>query len=178
MRARRCRDSEARAEDGFTLVEVLIAVWILGVVMVGLIGAIITMTLTSNIDRQVTAVEVELRHYADAVRTAPYKVCAQNSDYATPSGYTPGESAANPSINSVKYRNTFTNDAYLTPANAVAPTAFVANTPPGSGKDTLCRQSGQGQDDGVQLIDLQVKIGTVVRSTTILKRSPTVPGGN
>jgi hypothetical protein len=54
----------------------------------------------------------------------------------------------------------------------------VSNTVPASDSKSTCFQSAGVQDDGVQLIKLQVKIGLITKTTTIIKRSPTVPGGH
>jgi hypothetical protein len=108
--------------------------------------------------------------------------CAAASDYLAvdvngnvtkPVGYTKGEAATAFAINAIRYRNTVTNDPYLTTLNA-----RKLSDPINAGNDTLCHQTANDEDDGVQLIDLQVKVDTIVRSTTILKRSPAVPGGS
>ena len=46
-------------EEGFTLVEILITVWIMGAVMVALMGALFTMMRTSDINRKTTEAESE-----------------------------------------------------------------------------------------------------------------------
>ncbi len=65
-------------ERGFTLVEMLITVWIMGALVVTMSGAIFTMIRGSDLTRQRTLVEAELRRYADAVRAAPYQDCADD----------------------------------------------------------------------------------------------------
>jgi type II secretory pathway pseudopilin PulG len=71
------------AERGLTLVELLITVWIMGAVMVTLIGALFTMTKASDFQRRLAAVDVELRHYAEALRSATYLPCAGQTDAAS-----------------------------------------------------------------------------------------------
>jgi type II secretory pathway pseudopilin PulG len=63
-------------ERGFSLVEILIAVQIMGAVMVVFGTALFTMIGSSDYARRTTLAETELRRFADAVRAAPYQPCA------------------------------------------------------------------------------------------------------
>jgi prepilin-type N-terminal cleavage/methylation domain-containing protein len=83
VRARRCRDADSRDDDaGFTLVEILITVWIMGALMVAFMGALLSMTKASDVARRITLAETEMRHFAEAVKNAPYVPCATPTDYA------------------------------------------------------------------------------------------------
>ena len=67
-------------QEGFTLVEILISVWIMGAIMVSLIGALFTMTRTSDINRKTTEAESEMRDLEAAVRCRSYKTKAANGN--------------------------------------------------------------------------------------------------
>jgi prepilin-type N-terminal cleavage/methylation domain-containing protein len=72
---------ERASEQGFTLVEILISVWIMGALMVVFMGALLVMTKSSDLSRRTTFAETELRHFVEAVQNAPYVPCAAPSDY-------------------------------------------------------------------------------------------------
>jgi type II secretory pathway pseudopilin PulG len=72
-----------RAEEGFTLVEILISVWIMGAVMVALVGAIFTMSRGSDLARRTTIAETELRRVEEFVRNAPYEPCISTTTHYT-----------------------------------------------------------------------------------------------
>lgn len=77
-------------ERGFSLIEILIAVWILGAVMTTMCSALLLALQSSSQESRRTALEVELRHYAEAVKAAPYAPCADPLNLGTyvPSKYT------------------------------------------------------------------------------------------
>lgn len=91
-----------RGEEGFSLAEVLVAVTILGMAIVGLVTALGTASTASDYHRKEVNADIVVRSYAEAikerVRTGGYKPCAVPSDYAVytpPAGYTVSE---NPGI--------------------------------------------------------------------------------
>ena len=172
MRARRCRADEARSEAGFTFIEIMISVWLMGALMVTLVMAVLVMTRTGDINRQTASAEIELRHYAEAVRITTYVPCATSTTagYGTPPGYAKGDTTAVASVVSVMYHDTTSTDPFLSTTST--------NTVPASSPNSTCSQSAGVRDDGVQLITLQMKVGFISRTTTIIKRSPTVPGGS
>jgi hypothetical protein len=71
----RC-DRAAAAERGFTLVETLLTVWLLGAVVLGGAGALFTMVRTSDLNRRTTVAETELRRLVEAARAEPYVSCS------------------------------------------------------------------------------------------------------
>jgi prepilin-type N-terminal cleavage/methylation domain-containing protein len=77
----------ARNESGFTLIEIMITVWIMGALMVCFIGALFTMTKASDVARSRAEGEAELRHLEDTITAAPYDTtCPQTlgaSSYLT-----------------------------------------------------------------------------------------------
>src|SRR5262249_34700757 len=97
------RERTNAPEGGFTLVEMLITVWIMGAVTVALMGSLFTMTTASDYERRNAVVETELRHYVDAINAAPYVPCATTAAYAPATvGYTNGANAGvTASVNSV-----------------------------------------------------------------------------
>ena len=52
-----------RGERGETLAEVLVSTTLLGIIGIGIIGAITTVLISTDIDRRVSAVETVLRSY-------------------------------------------------------------------------------------------------------------------
>jgi prepilin-type N-terminal cleavage/methylation domain-containing protein len=84
-----------RRDDGVTLVEILVAVSILGIALVTLMGGLWTAIVSSDQHRKEASAGVALRTYAEAVQNASYTGCATTSTYApaavgftTPGGYT------------------------------------------------------------------------------------------
>ena len=144
-------------EQGFTLVEMLITVAILGVVAVAMFGAIFTSVKASDLANRRTIAETELRRYAEYVRAANYSPCAAVSSYPnTTSGtpYTKGNaSVTSATVQSVRYWTT-SGDSGFVPNN-------FASTCPTS-------------DQGLQQLTLQVTVGSspsIQLSTTIVKRA-------
>jgi type II secretory pathway pseudopilin PulG len=145
--ARRSRDANARDEEGFTLVEILITLWIMGAVMVALIGALFTMTKASDLSKRTTIAETELRRYAEAVRAVPYTACQDADTYETaitnaglytpPTGFT-----VTPNIVSVKY---------WTKGSSFNSSAFVATHP-------SCDGTANETDDGAQQFAITVQL--------------------
>jgi type II secretory pathway pseudopilin PulG len=80
-------------EQGETLLELLIAVVILGVVLVAVVGGFATGTITSDVHRKQSTAGAYAKDYAEAIQTAvttgtvPYTNCANTSTYATPAGF-------------------------------------------------------------------------------------------
>ena len=156
-------------ERGFTLVEMLITVAIMGVVSVGLSGALYTSIRASTVINQRTIAESELRRYAEAVRAATYVNCASTSTYpryvagttttTLPGGtpYSPGNAAVSKAVvNSV---------AYWTPSGA---SNTVSSSFSNSGSCTA-------PDTGLQQLNITVTIAgtpSIDLSTNVVKRRP------
>jgi prepilin-type N-terminal cleavage/methylation domain-containing protein len=152
--ARRSRDENARDEEGFTLVEILITVVLIGLIMVTFMGALFTMVRTSDVNNRTTQAEAELRSYSEALRAYPFKKCWTKAQYQIaldPAGTTyPGAQ-----LNSVTYWD-----------SSRALGDFAA--------------SCDATKNSVQRIQLQVSIGTsptITETTTIDKRSNQVGAG-
>ena len=75
-------------DAGSTLVELLMTVLILGVVFVVILGGMMTGLVASDLHRKQATSETVIRSYAEAVKAAPYSVCAAPAAYAAPAaGY-------------------------------------------------------------------------------------------
>jgi len=78
-----------RDEAGFTLVELLLAVSILGIGVVAVVGGMMTSIQVSDLGRRQAEGQVALRAYAEAVAGVAYSSCAPSysTTYSPPSGY-------------------------------------------------------------------------------------------
>lgn len=76
------------ADDGFTLVELIVAIAILGVAIVVIVGAMGTAFITTDIHRKSAVGAATIRSYAEAIKAAPYVRCGGSADYQNPSGFT------------------------------------------------------------------------------------------
>jgi type II secretory pathway pseudopilin PulG len=70
-----------RNERAYTLIEMTITVWILGAIMVTLVGSLLVMVKSSDQTNRKAMVDQELRRFADAIRALPYEPCAGSSAY-------------------------------------------------------------------------------------------------
>ncbi|MCW2762422.1 MAG: hypothetical protein QOF58_2682 [Pseudonocardiales bacterium] len=79
-----------RREDGLTLVEVLLAITILGVGVVAIVGGMMTSIKVSDQGRRDAAAQVAVRAYADFVMDRTYQDCPVTTQYAgfTATGWT------------------------------------------------------------------------------------------
>ncbi len=147
-----------RGEGGETLVEVVVATTILGIIGVGIIGAIATVLISTEVDRSTSRAETVLRSYVAAVQDAPYQPCdgggGYGDAYTAPDHYTA----------SVTNQEFWTGDGPpVVPASAASVT-FSASCP-------------SGGDRGLQRIDLEVTStnGRATERITIFKRRTAVP---
>lgn len=79
-----------RDDAGFTLVELLLAVGILGISGVALVGGMMTSIQVSDLGRRQAEGQGQVRAYAEAVAGAAYANCATSysTSYNPPAGYT------------------------------------------------------------------------------------------
>ena len=82
--------AEAECDEGFTLVELLLAIAILGISGVVIIGGMMTSIQVSDLGRRQAEGQGEVRAYAEAVAGAAYANCAASyaTSYSPPTGYT------------------------------------------------------------------------------------------
>jgi len=90
----RSRAPRAANQAGETLIELLMAMSILGTAVVALVGGIGTSIVMSDIHRKQATAGAVVRTYAEAIQsgvttsTKPYVDCANVSAYASPAGFT------------------------------------------------------------------------------------------
>jgi hypothetical protein len=143
-----------RGESGETLVETLVSTALLGIVGIGIIGAIASVLISTDIDRRLSRGETVLRSFVAAIQDAPYAAGGGYApDYQVPAGY-------RATITSVQCWDG--NRPAPVPAGTVS-LAFGA-----------C-----GTDHGLQRITVRVESGAGSRATaeaaTLVKRGPVVP---
>jgi hypothetical protein len=80
-----------REECGETLVETLVSTALLGIIGIGIIGAIASVLISTDIDRHISASETVLRSYVASIEDEPYVAggSGYGAGYAAPSGFTP-----------------------------------------------------------------------------------------
>lgn len=105
MIAHRTVRGKVRGERGDTLIEILVAVSILGIAFVAILAGLGTAINLSGRQRGQANADVVLVSAADSVKNQTYVSCA--STYSPSSGVTlpTGWSASNLTIGSIKYRN-------------------------------------------------------------------------
>lgn len=84
------RTDSARSESGESLAELIVTIAILGLAIVGILGAIGTSLITSDAADKQALVQTALRSYAEGVAAAPYTSCATNysPSVSVPAGVT------------------------------------------------------------------------------------------
>lgn len=139
-----------RTEAGTTLIEVLMAVAILGIAVVGIVGAMGTSIIGTDHHRKQAQAHTVLLSAVDAVKSQsanPYLPCATTGTYAPSAGVAlPGDwTAATISVQGVKYWNG---------------SGFAATCPP--------------SDKKLQLIQVQVTSpdGRATETVAVVKRNP------
>lgn len=148
----RLRRRLPRGDGGETLLEVLVALVILGVAAVAIVGAMTVSVKVSDIHRKQSTAAADVRDYAEAIEktvaAGNYKSCAGTSDYAV---YTP-DGGYQASIVSVQYGTT---------GDTTTPPAWTST----------CSSS---TDNGVQQLTLQVASSDnrATEQLTIVIRKP------
>ena len=102
------RTDPTNHDRGETLLELLVAVTIMGIAVVAIIAGIGTSILVSDIHRKQATAGTVVRNYAEAVdrgiAAGPYTSCATTGAYASPPGFSP-TSGFTASITAVQYWN-------------------------------------------------------------------------
>jgi prepilin-type N-terminal cleavage/methylation domain-containing protein len=140
----------AHADDGMTLIELMVTISIMGVAFATILAGLSGMFRSNTQTRQLAVAETYIRRYADDLQAATYVPCASAAAYQSsfsatvPTGYTA-------QVASVKYWN----------GDASSPSF-----------GTTC-----ATDQGVQQVTLTVATtvttGGVSQSLVIVKRDPT-----
>lgn len=85
------RRSWLGADDGLSLVELLVAVAILGIAFVAIVGGMMTAVLVSDIHRKQATAGTALRAYAETIEAAAYEQCTAGNlpaySYTPPAGF-------------------------------------------------------------------------------------------
>lgn len=78
-----------RPDAGFSLVELMLAVAILGISALAIVGGMMTSIQVSDLGRRQAEGQTQVRAFAEAVAGAPYSTCATSyaTSYAPPAGY-------------------------------------------------------------------------------------------
>jgi len=78
-----------RSEEGLTLIELLIAMMVMGIALTVLLGGMVTTVTASGLHKQQAIAEVELRKYAELVKAARYEPDGRydNVGYSAPEHY-------------------------------------------------------------------------------------------
>ena len=97
-------------DSGESLLELLVAVTIMGIALVAIVGGLVTAILMSDIHRKQATAGSTLRYYAEAVEasvgaaSSAYIACATTTTYASPTGFSaPSGYAAQ--VTGVRYWN-------------------------------------------------------------------------
>ena len=151
-----------REQTGETLVEILVSTTLLGIVGIGIIGAIASVLISTDVDRKSSQSEVIIRSFAAAIQRAGFVTCGSPGDYAGAFS-APGVFVA-----------TVTDVSYWDGTKpTVVPT--VSPAPKQSSALNFGACSG-GTDNGLQQVKLEVSRPGASRlgraELTIIKRDP------
>lgn len=102
-------------QAGFTLVETLIGVSILGIGVVGVVGGMATSVKTADIGASSAEANLAVRAYAEALATLAYVDCSPPyaTGYTAPTGYTASNTVAYWDIATTKFIGTCGTDSGL-----------------------------------------------------------------
>jgi type II secretory pathway pseudopilin PulG len=182
----------ARDEHGMTIIEVQVAIIIIGLVMTALCSALMVIIQSSSSEQKRTALEVELRRYSELVSEAPYAPCADPPNngrympaavnYSLPAGISvPSGSVTaklweapqnRPGGGQVPVNNIADVDLSPTSTQLKTPAQFQTDEPSQCAGGGAWLGNGSGVDDGMQYVSLSLKDNTtnVVLTTNVLKR--------
>lgn len=159
------RSLRAERDEGETLVEVLMAVVIMGIAAVSIVGGIATSVLMSDIHHKQATAGAAVRDYAEklenAIGAGGYKICGRPSDYtAAQVGYV-ATAGYTPAVTSV----TYWEDTSTTPA--LSPPAFSGTCPTKA-------NNVSGVDSGIQQVALKVSSsdGRAAETLNVVIRRP------
>ena len=136
-----------RREDGITLIEILVSVSVMTIAFGALIMGFIAATVTSDLNRKQATDLIQLRTFAESVKSETYASCATTSSYG--SGYS-APSGYGKSITLVQY--------YAASSSSPATGTFQGTCP--------------ATDQGLQRITLRVASndGKAIETLVIVKR--------
>lgn len=123
-----------RPEAGATLVEVLVAVMVIGVGFVAILGGLGTSFALSALHREQARTEAEVRRYAETVRAASYLSSCSADAYATVAFSPETDFTVDPPV-VVEYVDEANGDP-VTPCSTTTPQLHVVRLTVTSSKDT------------------------------------------
>ena len=149
-------------QTGETLVEILVSTTLLGIVGIGIIGAIASVLISTDIDRKSSQSEVIIRSFAASIQRAPFRTCA------TPANFGTEFSAPDPFVATV------TDVSYW---DGTRPTVVPTVSPAPKQSSALnFGPCSNGTDHGLQQVKLEVSRRGASRlgraELTIVKRDP------
>jgi hypothetical protein len=159
MRAIVCRLRQRRGgQRGDTLVEILLTVFIMGTVLITLMGLVMTIMTASAVHRGKVAAGNQASTIAEAIDRLPYVACGSAANYDT--AVAGLESGFEATIVSVRY---------LSDGSTATPTFLPAGSAcPG------------GVDEGAQMVSVRVRMSRpphVSTTVDLVKRDTTCPAG-
>ncbi len=95
-------------ERGSTLVEVLVAVLVLGTTGLAVLGGMYTSIAVSDVHRKEATAATLARDYTEAISGLSYTECGGPGDYAVPAASLPDLDGYDPDVTSVEYWNVAT----------------------------------------------------------------------
>jgi type II secretory pathway pseudopilin PulG len=135
-----------RDDSGETLAEVLVSTALLGIIGIGIIGAIASVLISTDIDRRVSASETVLRSYVAAIEGTSYEDCASAGSYSPAAvGYSTMPNTFEASVTGVSFQNSTSPSTRPIVPPSTVPLTFPNSTCPGN------------VDPGLQLIAVEVK---------------------
>jgi prepilin-type N-terminal cleavage/methylation domain-containing protein len=168
-------------ETGFTLIEVLLAIALMGIIVVGMFAGMATFFRVSALHRSTAAMDAAVLQYTEQMSATPYTTCAQNPLGAYFAAVTPppGFSYTSTTVGSSVTSTTSTTVAGATTTTVAGATTTTSSTIPGGNFaapvqfDTTC-----ANETGLQRVSvtiLQTKTGPGFGRTQIVrvvKRNP------
>ncbi len=137
------------SEAGATLIELIVAVAIMGIAFVAILGGIGSAIIGAGIQRRDATSGLVLASAAEQVvaRSVPYKACATPADYPVP----PSPPSFTVTVVRVTYWDVAANRFILTPPASCTPAPATPPVPP--------------SDAGLQLLELKVTADAGSRGT-------------
>lgn len=135
----RLRRVQGAVEHGFSLVELLVSISIMGIAVVGMAASIFSIVSISDIERRQSLAEAEVRRFAEAVQARQYVACADPAAYLAAYNGAFAQPGLTPSVPDIDY--------------------LIADSDPiafSEGKPATCTGAPTDPDTGAQQITLQI----------------------
>jgi len=116
----------SRSNAGFSLIETLIAIVIVGTVLVSAGAAMVTVQRITDQNRITSRVELALTSYGESMKALTFKKCATTTDLTPSDWVAPGFSAGDAPVAVITTVSYWTGSAWRTAAQCAADTANPA----------------------------------------------------